>query len=450
MHLLNTSNSFISFKNRYDKYFDNVEKIDTYAIIPEYEDIEVEQQNKDTSSDFFREAELYDRRRDYPTKGYRIYDYDDVELAENMKYRSVPKNILNISRYQENRDFISHPSCIYVPAKPEFYTVDNAWDKAKESFQSRLSQGFKHSDISNIYHFSLIKVDDEGNKKMNLKLADRGFELLKSGRGIYEVAGLMDKSKLSYSDGSQRYSSELLDFLTVYPEARECVVENNRGYESLKKDVMDFYPQISKVCSEGRDINRIVSACQINSKVDENLVSLCLDTIENGESVQNASGCIKKAILRDRYDKNEVFDKKLYKFLLKHPKSRPYVVRKDTGKEYFDTDMAMDYVLIEKLSKRKEDVNKIMDTCMVNGRNYSMVADSELVDLAKTLLKKNSKWSPKHEKIMSSVVKETRYGTKSKNNSKFELANAMAKGKYDIPAIYSVIVLNMKNVELLD
>ena len=171
LNLLTNTHNIISFKSQYDKYFDSCEDAENYRIIPEYEEFDSHSKQDEISSDFLREDELYDRRRDYPTRIYRIYDYDDVELAENMKYKMVPKDVLNKSSYQESRGFASRPSCIDVPYRREFYTVEDAWKEGKESFQSRLDQGFKRSDISNIYHFSLIKVDDEGNKKMNLKLA---------------------------------------------------------------------------------------------------------------------------------------------------------------------------------------------------------------------------------------------------------------------------------------
>lgn len=442
-----------SFRSKYtDKYFDDPESIrEDYQLIKEYEDL-TDENNKETTflNDMLRDDELFDRRRDYADSGYNRYDNDDLPLSKSITYRNINKDLVHKSQFIESGHSSSRGCSWNLIPIPQIYTAENGWGREHESFQERLKQGYKRSDISNIYHFSLVDTGVEGQKRMDFNLAKAGFKLLDRGKSIYQTADIMDKSKLHYGDGSTRFNQALCGFLADYPDSRRYVVETKGKSERLRPDIMKIYGELDEICPEWDDKERVIRACQTghsgNKEIDEKLFTKCSAEIRAGVPVIKCTKAIKSAQLSKGKDFSE-FSEDLYKFCLRNPDSRAAVVVTKNGYEYFDKDRAKVYTSIKRKCKNKSDVKNIINACTI-GDYYDQHINKNLCELSIKLLEKEPEWTNQHSKIMASVIKQNRYNDKFIDESKFELAKTMVEGEYSVGSIYATVVLNHKNPEL--
>ena len=447
------NNISTNFKGSYtDRFFDNPEDIrEDHRIIREYEGIP-EKNEEDTIfvNDMLREDELFDRRRDFVNSGYRKYDADDLPLSQNIIYRNLNKDLVNKSQFIESGHSSSRGlSWNPVPSIP-FYTVDSSNTREHESFQDRLNQGYKRSDISNIYHFALIDTPIPSKKGMDFNLVKAGFQLLDSGKSIYQTADIMDKSKVHYANGSTRFNPDLLEFLQQYPDDRSIVVENRGNYERVRSDIMSIYPELNKICPEREDKERVIRVCQTgeskNKKIDEKLFDICKTKLSAGESVKEFTKNFRASLL-EQPDGSENFSEELYNFLAKYPGNRDIVVDYHNRSEHFRDDIAELFPKVKKACKNEKAIKSVIESCEIGDYAHRTV-DKNLFKLSMKLLEKNSQWGNNHAKIMGAVVRENRYSERAINQQKYELAESMAQGDYSVPAIYSVVVLNHKNPEL--
>lgn len=557
--LLGYKSEHINFKSRYDKYFDSEAEASRYQIIPEYEDIDLDHiRDEEPEPDIFREDELFDRRRDYVTPEYSIYDHNDVKLCDNILHRDFIPDSINVSRFQESSSYFpdEYPGR-YVVNPVVNYTVDCAYKKEHESFQERLNQGFSREEVASVYHSALVNTGYEGSKRMDLKLSKAGFEVLKSGKSLEETTRLMEDSKLSYADGSSRFNRDLFDFLTVHPDTRGLVVDSDGGYESLRRDIMRGYSSVSQICPKEGDTSKVFEACMSGSgrrkSLDNKLLDIFVESIQKGVSVKNASDAMRQAKVREndgekefcktlydfftvypntrdlvveqkgdsekiRYDiidmypkinevcskeedavevikacqegtpsrklLNEYFvdeclgkirngadvqdaaeeikqarvydfnsktrlDKDLYLFLQKYPDARDAVIYKTYRTEQFRPDKAEAYEKLIDVCSEPGDIRDIILACELKSNQDGRKVNNDLLGLAVGLLSKEPEWSCRHDSIMDKV-KVTRLGSPIHiNSNKFELAKAMTDGSYSLDSIYSAIVLNNKNVELM-
>ena len=558
--LKNYTPSAITFgSNHKEKLFDDIEAFDDYKIIPEYDGIQEVIPEDDERPDIFREYELFDRRKDSCDSHYyhRYGDPEDVQLADKIIYRSIPADSRHFSSYIDT-DIRNYER--ELPEQSNYintiYTVENSWKSKHESFQERLNQGFKRSDISNIYHFALINTGIEDKKRMDLNLAQKGFELLSSGKSIYETADIMDKSKIHYANGSTRFDADLFNLLAVYPDCRDVVVTRSNIYESVRKDVIEVYPAIHDVCPDNEDAKLVIKACQTSKnyqkEINKEALDACLNAIKNGEERKNATKLIseskiytgngdnkfnrnlyeflienpterdlvvdshngierfneetanafneakkvcpkddaaliveackttkwgEKAVdtklldsslnlvkegkpvkqmikaINDSYlrqdNREKYFNSDLFCFLLDNPDSREDVVETSYRTEYFRDDIAKELPKIKKACENKEAIPDILEVCRVQNGRYGKSIDHKLLRLAKNLLDVDPEWRDEHTKIMKEAKKRPRYLEPDQDSEKYCLATAMAKTGYSINSIYSTVVLNNQNIELL-
>lgn len=450
MHLQNNTVKFnnLHFKSRYDKYFDKLEddSFDTFKYI------EVKNPAEAVTSPlpgeyFMRNYELFNPHKDFVDYSYRHYSEDDVELADNLKWRNVPQDYLNCSRYTESG---FDDTVILKPQKPIVYSADNAYDNQHESFQTRLDEGFKRNEISTIYHSALVDkgVDYNNVKCIDFNLAKTGFNLLKSGKPINEVAHIMEGSKIQLADGSAYYKPELFNFLMEYPDCRSFVVEKKKNSEVFHRDVAESFREIKEVCRDDKELESVVKTCQIkkgpNSVLDPTLTKLCLDMIKEDIPMQQFSKIIKDSKL-NKWDDSQVFSENLFEFLKLYPNARSVVVDSHGESETFNKEVAEAYKTLSPLTTVEPEVFKsIIDSCSLRGK-----VNNGLVGLAANMLIKEPNWSEKHSKIMNAVVRINSKGENvALNKSKFSIATLMSKGDYGISSIYDIVVLDLKNVEL--
>ncbi|MCR5265592.1 MAG: hypothetical protein K6E29_03250 [Cyanobacteria bacterium RUI128] len=552
-------NSNITFKSRHDKYFANEVEASLHQIIPEYEDIDLDNiREEEPEPDMFREDELFDRRRDYITPEYSIYDHNDVKLCDNIIFRDFMSDTINYSRYVETPS--AYDEYFTKPVVKPFvnYTVDCAYKNEHESFQERLNQGFSREEVSSVYHSALVDTAYEGGKRMDLKLSKAGFEVLKSGKSLEDTTKLMENSKLSYADGSTRFNRDLFDFLFAHPDTRGLVVDQHGGYESLRKDIMNVYSEVSEVCKDEKDTKNVLKACQLGSayrkSLDNELLKLFIGSVQDGVSIKNASDAMRQAKLSQGV-RNEEFSRGLYDFLTVYPGTRDLVVEQKGDSEVVRYDIVEMYPKINEVCKNKEDAAEVIDACeagsmrhktlqdyfldecigkIKNGASVKDAADeirqaklydfnsstrldkdlymflkkypgtrdvvvyktyrteqykpdraeayeklfgicsnpddiqdiilacelktkqdgrqvnNDILGLAMGLLAKEPEWSHRHDSIIDNVKTYGQgYSAARINAKKFELADAMAKGTYSVDSIYSAVVLNHKNVELM-
>ena len=171
----------------------------------------------------------------------------------------------------------------------------------------------------------------------------------------------------------------------------------------------------------------------------------CVAGIKSGIPVTKCTNAVRDAQL-DKEEYDGEFNEELFKFSLKNPYSRHFVVIKRNNHEYFSPKTAKMYTSIKRKCEDKYDVGKIMAACEL-GDYYGKYIDENLYNLSLKLLEKDPKWTNEHSRIMDTVVKQ-KYGERYINEGKFNLANTMAKGDYSVGSIYAAVVLNHKNTEL--
>lgn len=546
----------INFGTRhYEEFLDDLKEPYEDEIIPEYEELGLDLVQP--SSDPFREDELFDRRKgDIVDYYYRCYgNEDDIPLNDDIRLRRAPKECRQANFEVEPRYALPANYYLNNLAK-DIYTSENAYQREKESFQTRLNQGFSKKEVSEIYHSSLVNKSED-LKTMDYKLAKVGFELLKSGKTLKDTTKLMEDSKIKYADGSSRFKQELCDFLIQYPNSRKVAVEetkhgerlrtdiipyypmikeycndeteatliikasmaghqnnqkvdekllhtcedlikegyapktaakivngskmkdennllkfNNDLFEFLKKypndrtivvtdkgadeclqwDIMDTYDRLNQVCSEKKDFKEIVNACKIDRRgkkpLDKNAVNVCIKLLENGEYTPKTLELIEDSKLQYKNGDTR-FDEDLFNFITKYPEGREIVIERANGREHFRPDRASAYEEINKVCDKVYTISDIIEDCELS-KTYKKKVSPELTNLAVKLYTLNDDWDSRHTAIMDKVKRHFGTGTTCINDSRYELAKTMAEnGNYGIHSIYSVVVLNLKNPELL-
>jgi len=368
--ITNCLNYGIQFKStRYSDYLDDVEAVYNDEIIPKYEDME--SYNSEIISSSFRDDELWDRKRDTWGDTDRAYDQNDVQLANDRTYMIMNSNDRNItSRYIEVPDFYSEEYVDYKPQRNCIYTSDCAHKKKHESIQERLNQGFCKDDIKKIYHSSLMNKIN--NKIMDFDLAEKGFNLLKTQTPVEDVIKIMEGSKLCSCTDYQRFNQSLFDFLTVFPNGRSIVVQNDGGYEYIRKDILSSYEKISKSCSNTEDIKHVVKASELKKDdrtyLDNNLLEICIDKIEEGYSPIFVSKNMNKSKI-DIDKKNVSFNKDLFDFFMEYPIEKSKVVGIKGTKDFVRNDIIKVYPLIDETCKHNQQkIDKVIKLCELGGR----------------------------------------------------------------------------------
>lgn len=298
------------------------------------------------------------------------------------------------------------------------------------------------------------KTGDSNDFKVDKELAKMCSDMVKNGQTVENATKLIKKSILTKEKGTKVFSQDLFNFLSEYPNDREMVVKDNNGEETVRKDIIDTYGSVKKVTQNPNEISQIVNACQVgsrnNQRVDSYVIKLCTEMIKNGKSVEDATSDINDAKLKS-IDRGVIFDKDLFNFLQEYPDSRNYVVENREHYSLFRKDRANIYPELLNHSAKFEDIGDIMESCELYNSKEGHRIDRQLVNLAEDLLDINSEWTKNHDRIMSGVKSANGYyGYTKINPQKYELAKTMSEnGNYSINSIYSAVVLNMKNVELL-
>jgi hypothetical protein len=265
MQLTQTNFSNLNFKSsQYDKYFDDPKTFGIYiGMSTKYDEPPHEKPDSDDfMSDFLREDELFDEKRDWGDPLYSVYDKNDIELALNKKLEELPPKYRYARDYIENNDLKNHFDYLKkYGGTTVIYTVENGYKKQRECIQERLNQGFNKADIVDIYHSGLVSRGE--HKIMDFNLVKKGFDLLKDGVDKEIVTTAMDASKLQKSDGSSYYKPELMDFFLKYPKSRDAVVDKEKGYETFNKKKAERYPEFKVLCEDEKDIPKVFKACEI-------------------------------------------------------------------------------------------------------------------------------------------------------------------------------------------
>lgn len=288
------------------------------------------------------------------------------------------------------------------------------------------------------------KVDDE--------LVKLSVNTIKEGKSVPYTANLIKKSKLVSGNGTKEFNKDLFNFLSEFPNDRDSVVTVSKvGNEYFISNVADKYNKLKSISSDKKEISQIINACLVGTKqdkiIDSRALDICYNSVKNGNSISDVLEGIRDAKLKDIND-GEFFDEELYDFIQKYPDSRNFVVRDNMYSTIFRRDRAEVYPILAEKCKI-EDIEDIMSACEVYSKSQGTRIDGKLFDLAIDLLNINPDWTRNHDKIMGGVVKNSMYGARTVNIHKYDLAKTMSSsGYYGIDSIYSVVVLNNKNVEL--
>lgn len=379
--------SNINFGNKHiDAYLDDLEAPYENEVIPEYEELDYRENVR--KQDPFRTDELFDRKRgDMIDYYYRVYGTeDDVDFNDDIRLGKLPNDQRYCTVATETRR--SLPANYYLNnLAKDIYTSEYSYQRDHESFQTRLNQGFKREDISKIYHSAMINKSEE-IKVVDFSLAKRGFGLIKAGADINTVTKIMEDSKIHYADESSRFNEELFDFLTAYPDSRNMVVDDDKKCEKLRKDIMQIYPEINKICPYKRDVETIVNTCRTGrddyKKIDKDLLDICIKSITNGKTVRETSKLIKNSKITTATDKIE-FSPELYRHLTKYPDSRQFVVNSTQYGEQVREDIINQYPLIQDLCKDKNQISIVIKGCETGTKNKKKI-DSDMLNILKNMV----------------------------------------------------------------
>ena len=180
------------------------------------------------ADEFLRASELFDRRSDVASGWYRRYDYEDVDLYEEMCQAAIDKNKFKsvVSKYIET-DLPYYVDIIGTNKR--YYFEHFGCKNPKYQSKSYYKDGITIDDYVNIlYHAHVDCGYDTENVSMSL-------DLLKQGTPIETVIHYLKESKLKASNGSTISAPGLMEFVMNHPNIKRYMIT----YNNSKTEVFD-------------------------------------------------------------------------------------------------------------------------------------------------------------------------------------------------------------------